>query len=453
MKVLFKSIILYSLIYILLSAKSPSNNELVGLILTWQQDPTTTMTIDWHTFATNSHSTLEYKKVSPDEWVVDWYFLEDGSRMWRYLRVVEHEWKSVNAEQFPFPHSDRVINRVELTDLEPDTEYYFRIGESFQQRKFRTMPKNLNKPVRIAIGGDVRHTSEMMEYMNRRVATYEPDFILWGGDLAYADGHEELLYRWYDFLKIMKNTLITPDGRVIPVIAGIGNHEVLGGYYNNDNNPRRVELGSYEQNDAFRELIAPYYYNLFAFPGQPGFGVLDFGNYLSILLLDTNHSNPIEGVQTKWIKEILAERQNIPHVFPVYHVPAWPSARDPNETIHVSIRENWVPLFEKYGIEVSFENHDHTYKRTYPIRNGKVSDNGIVYIGDGAWGIQTRDIRYENDKLPWFLKRGNSERHFILLTIHGTHRHLMVINEYGELIDEYPETIFYNFPKLRSNIR
>lgn len=395
--------------------ENPSTDPL-GLVLTWQQDPASTMTIDWHTPDNGSMRAIEYKKVTADEW------------------------EFTRGEQIQFPFSERVINRVELTGLEADTEYHFRFGENTRIRKFRTMPLDASRPIRFAAGGDVRHRIEWMDQTNRRAARYNPDFVIWGGDMAYADGREDRLYRWYEFMNSIMNTLITDDGRSIPVLAGIGNHEVRGGYYHNDDHNLREEIPPYSQTDESREQIAPYYFTLFAFPGQPGYGVLDFGDYMSILLLDTDHSNPIEGEQTEWLEEVLAEREHVPHIFPNYHVPAFPSVRNPGGTTHRRVLDRWVPLFERYGVRVAFENHDHIYKRTYPIRNGEINNNGVVYMGDGAWGVGTREIGASHDEHAWYLKRASSERHFIIGTIQGNHQHFLVINEDGQIIDEYPET-------------
>ncbi|TVQ74191.1 MAG: metallophosphoesterase family protein [Balneolaceae bacterium] len=407
--------------------------EVLGLVLTWQQDPTSTMTIDWHTQDHDQAVTLEYKKVGGDEWM------------------------TASGEKSPFPFSDRIINRVELTGLQAGTEYRFRFHEESAYRKFRTMPENAIRPIRFAAGGDVRHTRHMMELTNRQAASYKPDFIVWGGDLAYADGREDRLYRWHEYMEVMMNTLVTRDGRVIPVLAGIGNHEVLGGYYRNDGHSARENVPPYTQTDESRRQIAPYYFDLFAFPGQPGYGVLDFGDYMSILLLDTDHANPIEGEQTEWLKKVLAERQHIPHIFPNYHVPAYPSVRNPEGSINKRLRETWVPLFEQAGVRVAFENHDHAYKRTYPMRNGEIDPNGIVYIGDGAWGVYTRptgggddpDFWAYHGKNPWYLKRASSERHFIIGTVHGPHQHFLMINEDGKVIDEYPRTPHLDIDRTR----
>jgi len=413
----FKYVILVCFVFFSFYTNSAlaQQNDPVGLILTWQQDPTTTMTIDWHTKDEHA-STLEYKRVGASVW-------DDAT-----------------GENFPFPYSDRTIHRVELTGLEPDTEYRIRFTEGADTWKFRTMPTRASRPIRFATGGDVRHEREMMEKTNRHVASMDPDFIVWGGDLAYANGLEERLYRWYEYMEVILNTLVTDDGRMIPILAGIGNHEVLAGYYYNEDSDRREGFPPYEQNDESRERIAPYYFKLFAFPGQPGYGVLDFGDYMSIILLDTDHTNPVAGKQTRWLEETLAERQDVPHVFPTYHVPAYPVVRNPEWSPNVEIRKYWVPLFEMYGVRVAFENHDHAYKRTHPLRNGEIRSDGIVYIGDGAWGVRTRDPGRSHEEYAYYLNRVASQRHFILATIYGRQQHFIVINEDGQIIDEYPST-------------
>lgn len=397
-------------------ASSPAHG-ILGLVLTWQQDPTTTMTIDWHTGPDANPSSMEYRELNGD----------DG-------------WKRVAGQQHEFPFSDRLIHRVELTGLSPDTEYQFRFHDHSLPRKFRTMPLEPHRPIRFAMGGDVRHRPDFMERTNRWAATYDPDFIVWGGDLAYADGRQDRLDRWYEFLEVMKHSLVTPDGRVIPVLAGIGNHEVAGGYHDRDDHDRREGFPPYRQVDESRALIAPYFFSLFAFPGQPGYNVLDFGNYLSIILLDSDHANPVKGEQTVWLQNVLEERSHVTHIIPTYHLAAWPSVRNPDSGRLQELRELWHPLFEKHGISVVFENHDHAYKRTHPIRNGKIDPDGIVYMGDGAWGVNTRAIGGSHREHAWYLKRASSERHFILGTIHGRLAHYVVINEFGDIIDEYPRT-------------
>lgn len=385
--------------------------EPLGILLTWVEDPLRSMVIDWQTPASPEGHTLEFRE-----------------------RGVGDSWQSAQAEAIPFPFSDRTIHRVHLRDLSPGTEYEFRT-EGFERiYSFRTMPENNLAPLTIALGGDTRHRKEWMDAVNIQAMRYDPDFIVWGGDLAYADGREDRLYRWYEWFDSVRETLITPEGRVVPIVVCIGNHEVRGGYIWGEG---RGEDG-YELTDAFRASIAPYYYTLFAFPGQPGYAALDFGNYLSLILLDTDHANPVPGEQTAWLRRALAERQGVfSQVMPVYHVPAYPSHRPFEGRVSQRVREHWVPLFEEFGVRFAFENHDHTYKRTLPLRQHRPSDNGIVYFGDGAWGVGTRAVRPPEDY--GYMARAESVRHAIIMTLQAGHATFEVISEDGEIIDRFPE--------------
>jgi len=404
------------------SATASASMDPLGLVLSWTEDPRSTMVVDWHSSADDANALLQYR-----------------------LAYSNDDWQSAHGQSIPFPHSERMINRVHIRGLEADTEYHYRVGDFQRTRKFRTMPDNtIDRPVRFAAGGDVRHNIEFTNRVNRHVAQYDPDFIVWGGDIAYADGRDDRAYRWYEVLDSIMQTLVTPSGRDIPVIMGVGNHEVLGGYHDRNDHERRAHLPPYTQTDESRASIAPYYFALAAFPGQPGYGALDFGDYLSILLLDTNHTNPIVGAQTRWLYQALRDRANVPHIIPVYHVGAFPSVRSPDGGTHTAVRDNWVPLFEQHNVKVAFENHDHIYKRTYPIRDGRVSSNGVVYIGDGSWGTNTREIGRSHTEHAWYLKRAAEVRHAIIGTLHGPHQHFLVVDEHGRMIDEYPRTTHFD---------
>jgi acid phosphatase type 7 len=416
-------ILIHPLIALLLlpvSLAAQQTPDPLAVFLTWQSDPATTMTVDWHTDAALDAPMLEYRPAA-----------------------TAGAWRQARAESLPFPFSSRIIHRVELTDLSPDTEYEFRPGwEGGEPYRFRTMPATLTRPVRFVAGGDLLNRKEWLEATSRIAASYEPDFALFGGDLAYANGLEENVDRWYDFFDALTRNLITEERRLIPVLAAIGNHEVRGGYYWQDTLASRATLPPYAGDDASRLAIAPYYYRLLATPGQPGYGVVDFGDYLSVLLLDSDHSNAIEREQKEWLEETLEDRDEVPHIFPIYHVPGYPSVRRYEAVVHRRVREHWVPLFEEHGVRVAFENHDHVYKRTYPLRDGKISADGVVYLGDGAWGANTREVRQDaaGEERPWYAVRAEPVRHFIVATIDGPHQHFLMVDGDGNVFDEYPST-------------
>ncbi|MGY6522454.1 MAG: metallophosphoesterase [Mongoliitalea sp.] len=387
------------------SAIAQTHQATHAFYLTWTDDPTSSISIDWHSDATSS-TTLKFRRKGTDVW------------------------RDFESTVLPYPFSERKVHRVGIGGLSPATTYELMFPGLESVYHFHTMPADLNSAsIKIAIGGDTMHRKEWFEKTNGIVTSYEPDFVIIGGDMAYENGVAENLQRIYDWFDAYTTTLVTADNRILPCIVAAGNHEVVGGYYSR--NP------GYEQTNSFRNRIAPYFYSLFPFPGQPGYNVLDFGKYLSLVILDTEHSNPVAGVQTEWLKETLEARKDFLHVLPIYHVPAFPSVRDYTGTTQTIVRDTWVPIFEQYPIRLAFENHDHAYKRTFPIRNGKVDQTGITYVGDGSWGTEPRPIHSVED--TWYLKVAQSVNAFTLLTIEGSQYSLISLDWEGNVIDSYPQ--------------
>lgn len=374
--------------------------------LTWMQDPTSTITIDWHSNEMEIE-TLKFRKKGSEKWM------------------------DFESTVLPYPFSDRLVHRVGIQGLEAATAYEIQFNSLDSIFYFRTLPSTLNETsLKIAIGGDSMHQKEWLETSNKIAASYEPDFVIIGGDMAYENGLAQNLQRIYDWFDAYTKTLVTEDNRILPCIVAIGNHEVVGGYYN--------KYEGYEQTDEYRYRLAPYFYSLFAFPGQPGYNVLDIGDYLSLIILDTEHSNPVLGEQTKWLEKTLEERKEVLHKIPIYHVPAYPSVRDYEGFTQSLVRENWPPIFEANGVRIAFENHDHAYKRTFPLKNMQLDQSGIVYVGDGAWGVEPRDIHSVFD--TWYLKKAQKTRAFTILTLEGREFSLISIDGEGKVIDSFPES-------------
>jgi acid phosphatase type 7 len=386
------------------------DEDYIGLFLTWKDDPTSTMVVDWHSFD-QANQSLFYRPEGDSDWL------------------------EVESEVLAFPHAlpERWIHRVALSGLDADSRYYIRIGEQGEDRYFLTMPADISqKAVRIALGGDTMHAQEDMERTNRQVMRYNPDFVVIGGDLAYADGDPTKIGKWYDWFEAYNNTLIAPDGRVVPMVVGIGNHEVQQSSFDNH--------AGFEATEEHRASIAPFFFGLFAFPGQPGYGLLDFGNYLSLFVLDTDHANAMEGAQLEWLEENLSKRMDVLHRIPIYHIPAFPSVRKYDGHRTTIVRNSFVPLFEKYGVRLAFENHDHAYKRTFPILEGGIDEKGVVYVGDGSWGTSPRKVH--DAATTWYLNKAMSVRAFTILSLEGNGYSLIAVDENGRVIDSYPENPF-----------
>lgn len=329
--------------------------------LTWQRDPTTTMTVCW-----------QDAQEGPDG--ISWRL--QGSA----------EWQSAEASRRPLPHTERLVSQVELTSLEPDTDYEFRLEGEKNIRRFRTLPVKLARPLTFVEGGDPQD-GPAMEQVMQLAASRHPAFVVLGGDLTFDDGLPEHAGRVERFFRSLGRDLVTPDGRHIPVIVCLGNHDV------NREEQWIINDKALPQNAEERRAVAPYFMASWPFPGERGYGVLDVGDYLSFIMLDTNHLNTVDGRQRDWLRHTLATRRNVPHLLPVYHVPAYPGVRDMEDGLSKLIRETWTPLFEDAGVRLAFEHHEHAFKVTHPMRAGQIHNDGIVYLGGGAMGIELRDPR------------------------------------------------------------
>ena len=390
----FPFILCMSLVAFVGSIRADDNSPFdpPALYLQWQRDPTTTMTIHWHTVG-DAKSELFYRSLATTNWL------------------------PASGATKPLVGTERTVRIVELTGLQPAAYYEFCFQPGARVFKFRTMPKDLSQPVRFITGGDVYHDLKWLNPMNALAARLDPAFIVFGGDLAYSHGgtDEEKITRWFDYFASWKTNAIAPDGRLIPMLVTLGNHEVKDSYR--------------QPNEK-----AASFYTLFSSPGPQGYTALDFGKYLSLFLLDSDHTHTIAGEQTEWLGKNLSARRKVPHVFPVYHTPAYPSFREDTGTQAKEVRAHWCPLFDKYGVKLVFENHDHCFKRTFPIRAGKVHAKGTTYLGDGAWGVEVR--KPDPKKPKWYIEKSIPVRHLYLVTLHPEARHVLAINESGEIFDE-----------------
>ncbi len=313
----------------------------------------------------------------------------------------------------PYPMTDLKVFRAELTGLNPDTDYCFTVGRQAAVYRFRTMPAKANDTISFISGGDCG-TNPHTVANNIQAARQDPMFALIGGDLAYENGTSAKTH--LAFVRNYSKHMIGRDGRLIPMLACIGNHEVDGAY-------------------GGERSQAPFFYALFdGLFSERGFATLDFGDYLSLVLLDSDHTTSIAGEQSDWLDTILQERADHPNVFAACHVPAYPSFRSMAGEWGTGAgnRKHWVPLFEKHRVPVVLEHHDHTFKRTKPLLDGHADDNGVLYLGDGSWG-QIRSP-HKPEELS-FLARSSRDYHLSLHRIQGEQRFHLALDENGRVMD------------------
>ncbi len=349
-------------------AYSPSQPRQV--VLTWQNDPSTTMTITWRTDVLEESHSLSFT-----------------DKYWQHVS----QWTTTDAQSFTFAETKAWLHTVELTNLNPGQTYYVTINhpEFPDHFSFRTMPdENSRRDLVFLAGADSRTQREVRRDMNELAAQLHPEFIIFDGDFIATALSEQEWDEWFDD---WHELLITPDGRRVPVIPSIGNHEVNGSFLQ----PRDQ---------------APFYFNRFVVEEPKTRYILKLAPDLVLVTLDTDHILEITS-QTDWLDSELAKHQDVIWKLVQYHVAAWPSVRGFDELVPVKIRKHWIPVLEKHDVDFVIEAHDHAYKKTVPIRNNSRDDEkGIIYLGDGGWGAPVRDVKNPDDY--WWLEEAVKIDHF-----------------------------------------
>ena len=245
------------------------------------------------------------------------------------------------------------VHEVELSHLEGGQNYKIKIHEINKKYWFKTGDKTGT----ILMGGDSRSDISMRQKMNVALRDYvkknpETFALIHGGDYI-KNG-----LSWGQWKQWLSDYQLTTDetGRLLPLIPIRGNHEYLSFYFNS----------------LFSRPSGGCYQNYY---------LTNWGD-LSFVHLNTNLSHA--GKQRKWLESSLSSLSTSSKwIIPNYHRPAYPGVKKPGDALRY-----WVPLFEKYNVDVVFESDGHVYKKTAPIFAGKVNrEKGIRYLGEGGLGV------------------------------------------------------------------
>ena len=287
----------------------------------------------------------------------------------------------------PSEYESRDIFTAHLKGLAPNTEYAFAVEDQLANHNpdiyyFKTFdPNNYT----ILNGGDIGINPESKRINNNGLSGHRGDLIMIGGDISY-DNNFPQWYRATDQILIDVPHAVANytdvHTRLIPMIKAPGNHD----FGVNSNN--RISI----THDEYEPLFKHYYPQNTHHGSTPNLS--DRRSYFYhviepttlIISLDSGYDTDFFGEQTEWLENVLRDHQHLPIKIVHYHEPIYPGWDYPRSEIEDLGRQYWVPLFDEYNVTVVFENHNHSLKRSYPLRNNTVSDTGTLYIGDGAWG-------------------------------------------------------------------
>jgi 3',5'-cyclic AMP phosphodiesterase CpdA len=208
------------------------------------------------------------------------------------------------------------------------------------------------------------------------------DVLLLLGDNVYPDGDPDRL----------DATVFRPFGGVLDrgarLLAIVGNHDTAGG--------RSVE--------QIRRLGMPWLW-----------WSATLGDVL-VVGLDSSRIDDPE--QLDWLERTLSEATQPWKIVAIHESPYSAGYQGSN----LDVRERFVPLFERFGVQLVLSGHDHDYQRSLV--------NGVTYVVSGAGG-RTRGTG-EDD----FTVVSYSVLHFVDLNVFEDRLVLRAVTQGGRVFDE-----------------
>ncbi|MFC7279744.1 purple acid phosphatase family protein [Paractinoplanes rhizophilus] len=287
-------------------------------------------------------------------------------------------------------------------DLRPGTTYYYAVGHRGYDPtdlsdfgridSFTTAPsrRTVAGPFTFTAFGDQGVSSHALGIDGMLIAQ-RPAFHLHAGDLCYADatgrGHKDDLYdprTWDQFLAQTE-----PVASAVPWMACLGNHDMEAIYSHDGYGGQRARWAFPENGPDKAAGVYSFIY------GNVGVVALDANDVILELSGNRGYTG---GAQTAWLDRrlrFLREQPDVDFVVVFFHHCAYSTT-----AAHASdggVRNQWVPLFDKHGVDLVINGHNHVYERADAIRNGvakktPVGDtvhperDGTVYVTAGAAG-------------------------------------------------------------------
>ena len=311
-----------------------STDEPDQIMLTWSRSPLTTIDIQWRTNTTVAHGAVRYW---PDN-------RRDTLKVDAVRKLIE--------DRMLF--NDRYIHRftAELNDLKSGVTYHYQVGSEekgvwSEPRSFSTQTDKTQNFSFVWFGDthcfpDSGRLVSLADRQNQDAAFYTIAGDVVSTGLNRDDWDKLFQYSGDVFAKK-------------PLMPVPGNHD------------RQDGLG------------AQLYYDLFSLPKNGPSKVDDessysfeYGNALFLMIDATSEVAD----HTAWIEQRLSSSKAT-WKFAIFHFPPY-NFEEP----YPDIQDAWVPLFDKYHLDMVMGGHIHYYMRSRPMNNGKVVDSfskGTVY--------------------------------------------------------------------------
>ncbi len=145
-----------------------------------------------------------------------------------------------------------------------------------------------------------------------------------------------------------------------------------------------------------------------------------------VIVLDANR--PASAEQLRWLRASLAAHEAQPVVV-AFHQPALSCSLHGSSPL---VLDTWVPLFERYGVELVLNGHDHNYQR--------FQQRGVTYVVSGGGGATLYEVAACPAGTDPPLVADELRHHFLVLTVSGDAIEVVALSSEGEEIDRVEVT-------------
>lgn len=394
-----------------------------------------------------------FQQQGPHSMIVRWQTREHVMGVVRYGKDPDY------LDQIILDESPRKIHALKLTRLQPDTRYYYKVGDidgfiegDYKSDWFHTAPEpGTTEPLRIWAIGDSGQPGQTQTAVR------------------------DAMYRWVEAHPLHND-------RIVDVWLLLGDNAYRSG--SND----QYQAGLF---DAYPELLSKVavwpvpgnhdarrwtYFKLFDLPehgevgGEPSgtenYYAFDYAN-VHFVMLDTQDSGLDPGDDMlQWLRRDLAKTKQQWIIAAFHHPPYTKGSHDSDSKRDsgarmVKVRQNLVPILEAGGVDLVLSGHSHMYERSAlmdchygPSRsfsqNNVVSHGiegkdhhylkpalrmphqGTVYVVDGSSSKVDRGELDHPANVVGLMQAGS-----VIIDVQGETLHLHFVNDKGESPDDF----------------
>ncbi len=258
---------------------------------------------------------------------------------------------------------DDRMHEAYLCGLEPATTYYYRVGGGpagaevwSEVLSFTTTPKDPNTEIILGASGDARgQENEAWRLIQRRMVKAGVTAELFSGDMVNLAPDQAEWHKWLDLADKDSDGSPLALGQIL-TLSTHGNHENHTTHF-------------------YSSVVLPQ--DLAAFPKYSElFFSVDIGPAHVVVLDDYWISLPdtdpaYEAVFKAWLEADLAaaeaNRANVPWIVVTHHHGEFSSSSHGTDKDVLRGREFFVPIWDKYKVDLLVTGHDHNYERSKPL--------------------------------------------------------------------------------------